>query len=182
MGFGGGAETLETATYYANITGGILNVDASGDGLDSNGALFISGGTVTVSGPTNFGNGALDYTTTGQVTGGTVIITGSSGMAMNFDSSSTQPALMQTFSAYFDGGTTVTVSDSTGAVLAEFTPAKTYNNVVVSLPEFTVGETYTVTCGTESMEVTLESVVTGGGGGFGPGMGGFGGGRGGRPW
>lgn len=177
MGFGGGAETLETATYYAYISGGILNVDAGGDGLDSNGALFIDGGTVTVSGPVQSMNGALDYTTTGQVSGGTVMILGTTGMAMNFDSSSTQPALMQTFSARYDAGTVVTVSDSSGTVLAEAVAAKQFNMLVASIPEFTVGETYTITCGTDSVEVTLASMITGGGFGMGgPGMGGPGGG------
>ena len=43
------------------ITGGEIHVNASGDGLDSNGDIEISGGTVYVYGPTSSGNGSLDY-------------------------------------------------------------------------------------------------------------------------
>ena len=50
--------------------------------MDSNGDLTISGGEVYVDGPTNGGNGALDYDGNGTITGGTVVMVGSNGMAM----------------------------------------------------------------------------------------------------
>lgn len=187
-GFGGQAETLEDADYYVHITGGTLDVDAGGDGLDSNGALFIEGGTITVSGPENSMNGALDYTTTGQITGGTAIICGASGMAQNFDSSSTQPSFMYTFDSYLAAGTTVTLTDGSGNVLAEAVMAKSFNSVVISLPELTVGETYILTCRDQTADIELtDTITTVGGWGFGGpgggpgGMGGPGGGPGGPP-
>lgn len=181
-GFGGAAETLEDATYYVHITGGILNVDAGGDGLDSNGALFVDGGEVYVSGPSDSMNGGLDYTTTGQVNGGTVVVAGASGMAQNFDSSSTQASLMYTFSTNIEAGSQVTLTDSAGTALVDTTMAKGFNNVVISLPALIVGETYTLTCGTETVEVTLTDTITSqGSGGFGMGPGGGPGGPGGGP-
>ncbi len=173
----GTAETLEDATYYVHITGGKLTVDAGGDGLDSNGALFVDDGEVYVSGPSNSMNGGLDYTTTGQVNGGTVVIAGASGMAQNFDTSSTQASLMYGFSSQIEAGSTVTLTDGAGAVLVETTMAKPFHNVVISLPELTVGQTYTLTCGTETAEVTLSGTITflgtGGFGGPGGGPGGM---------
>ena len=53
-------------------------------GIDSNSVLTVNGGEVYVSGPTNNGNGAIDYENSGTITGGTVIAAGSSGMAQNF--------------------------------------------------------------------------------------------------
>lgn len=50
-----------SSDYQIIINGGTITVDADGDGLDSNGNIFIKGGTTTVNGPTNAGNGALDY-------------------------------------------------------------------------------------------------------------------------
>jgi hypothetical protein len=187
MGFGGEgqSETLEEATYYIHITGGILTVDAGGDGLDSNGALFVDGGEIYVSGPTDSGNGGLDYTTTGQINGGIVVVTGASGMAQNFDTSSTQGSIMYTFSTNLEAGTAVSLADSEGNVLVETTANKRFNNVVISTPDLTVGETYTLTCGTETAEVTMDDTITtiGStgmmGGDMGGGMGGFGGGMGG---
>lgn len=177
---GGAAETLEDATYYLHITGGRLTVDAGGDGLDSNGAMFIDGGEIYVSGPTDSGNGSMDYTTTGQINGGILVAAGASGMAQNFDSSSTQAAFLYTFTANIEAGSQVTLTDSEGNVLVDTAMAKSFNCVVISTPDLTVGETYTLTCGTQTAEVTLTDTITSIGGGMGN-MGGMGdmGGRGG---
>ncbi len=179
----GKAETLEEADYYIHITGGRLQVDAGGDGIDSNGALFVDGGEVYVSGPSESMNGGLDYTTTGQINGGTLVVAGASGMAQNFDSSSTQASVMYTFGTTIAAGSEVTLADAHGNVLVRTTMTKSFNNVVISLPELTVGETYTLTCGTETAELTLTDTITSlGSGGFGfPGPGGGPGGPGGGP-
>ena len=182
----GTSETLEEASYYILITGGTLNVDAGGDGLDSNGAFFMEGGTVIVSGPEDSMNGALDYTTTGQITGGTLIACGASGMAQNFDSSSTQCSLLYNLDETIDGGTTVSLTDADGNVLFSAEMAKSFSSVVISTPEMQVGETYTLTCGDTSVEAELTDTITalGSGGGFGGpggGPGGPGGGPGGPP-
>lgn len=173
----GTVETVENATYYVQITGGTLNMDASGDGLDSNGALFVEGGEIYLSGPENSGNGALDYTTTGSVSGGKALITGSSGMAMNFGSSSTQTVVMYRFEDYIEGGTTVTVMDGDTEVMT-FTPQKKFSSVLVTFPEMEVGKEYTLVVGEETLPFTPNDVVSSAGtaGGFG----GFGGMRPGR--
>lgn len=172
----GTSETLEDASYYILITGGTLNVDAGGDGLDSNGAFFMEDGTVIVSGPEDSMNGALDYTTTGQITGGTLIACGASGMAQNFDSSSTQCSLLYNLDETIPGGSTVTLTDANGKVLFEAEMAKSFNSVVISTPDMRVGETYTLTCGDTSVEAELTDTITAlGSGGFGGGPGGFGG-------
>ena len=176
----GTSETLEEASYYILITGGTLIVDAGGDGLDSNGAFFMEDGTVIVSGPEDSMNGALDYTTTGQITGGTLIACGASGMAQNFDSSSTQCSLLYNLDETIAGGTTVTLTDANGKTLFESEMAKSFNSIVISTPEMQVGETYTLTCGDTSVEAELTDTITalgsgGFGGGPGGGPGGFGG-------
>lgn len=38
-------------------------MNADGDGLDSNGNLRVEGGDITINGPANGGNGALDIGT-----------------------------------------------------------------------------------------------------------------------
>ena len=175
----GTAETLEEASYYILITGGTLTVNAGGDGLDSNGAFFMQGGTVTVSGPEDSMNGALDYTTTGQITGGMLIACGASGMAQNFDSSSTQCSLLYNFDETFEGGTTVSLTDSDGNVLFEAEMPKSFSSVVISTPDMQVGEIYTLTCGDSSVEAELTDTITALGTTWG--FGGPGGGPGGPP-
>jgi hypothetical protein len=74
----------------------------------------------------------------------------------------------------------VTLADSAGNILVETTASKSFNNVVISTPDLTVGETYTLTCGDQTVEVTMDDTITtigstgmmGGMDGFGGGMGG----------
>ncbi len=126
-----------------NFTDGYILVNASGDGIDSNGDITISGGILLVSGPTNNGNGSLDYGGTATVNGGVAVIVGSSGMATAFAPSSTQPSFMYNIES---AETTVSVTDGK-KVIASFTPTKLYNNVIVSCPTFKIGNTYTLNIG-----------------------------------
>ena len=162
------------------ITGGEIHVNASGDGLDSNGDIEISGGTVYVYGPTSNGNGSLDYENNAVITGGTVIMAGSSGMAMNFGSESTQGSILAS-TGNASAGTAVKLTDSSGNVIAEFTPTVSFQTVVISTPNITSDGTYTLTVGDSTQEITMSGYIYGSGmsGGFGGGQhggnGGFGG-------
>lgn len=145
---------------YISISGGTINVDASGDGVDSNGALIITGGTIYVSGPTENNNGALDYNGTADISGGTIVVAGSSGMAQGFSDTSTQYSILNNLTSTCAGGTAITLTDSNGNVVASFTPNKEYQSVVISTPELVKDGTYTLTCGDETADLTLSSVVT----------------------
>lgn len=164
------------------ITGGEIHVNASGDGLDSNGDIEISGGTVYVYGPTSNGNGSLDYENNAVITGGTVIMAGSSGMAMNFGSESTQGSILAS-TGNASAGTAVKLTDSSGNVIAEFTPTVSFQTVVISTPDITSDGTYTLTVGDSTQDITMSGCIYGSGmgGGFGGGQhggnGGFGGGN-----
>ena len=168
----GGSDTTESGTQdrfaqgpagdtddsaQLNFYGGTVTVTADGDGLDSNGSLLVAGGTIYISGPTNDGNGALDYGTEAAVTGGTVIAAGSSGMAEGFGDSSTQGSILLNLSSSETG--TVTLTDSDGNVLAEFTPERQYTSVVVSCSGITDGSSYTLTCGDSSTDITMDGIV-----------------------
>lgn len=156
-----------SSSCSVNISGGTIRIDASGDGIDSNGDLNVSGGTIYVSGPTNDGDSALDYDGAAAITGGTIVAAGYSGMAQNFGSSSTQGCILLTASSVTGGIITLTNAD--GNVLVEYTPEKNYNCVVVSCPELTEGGAYTLSLGGETQTVTLTSLIYGSSG--------FGGGR-----
>ena len=83
-------------------------------------------------------------------------------MAQNFGTDSTQGSILLTSRS--TSTETIRVTDASGSVLAEFTPAKAYNCVIVSTPALKQGDTYTVTMGGESTDVTLESLIYGSGG------------------
>ncbi len=174
---GGGDMFASDDSCSLNISGGEILVNASGDGLDSNGKLLISGGTIFVSGPTNNGNGALDSGSQLTITGGVIVAAGTSGMAENFSSNSTQGAILAVVGNQ-NANSTITLKDSNGNTLVSFTPQKAYNCVNVSTPEITSGSTYTLNAGTYSETITMTSLIYGSGSGMGMG-GGFGGGMGG---
>lgn len=162
------------------ISGGVIYINADGDGLDSNGSLTITGGEVYISGPSDHANGALDYDGVGQITGGIVAAVGSSGMAMNFGDTSTQGSILINVPNQA-AGTEIVVKDAAGEELITYTAESAFNSVVVSSPEMVQGGVYTISAGEEEQSVTLENLIYGSGmGGFMPGRGSGWGGRGGH--
>ncbi|MGN0691806.1 MAG: carbohydrate-binding domain-containing protein [Oscillospiraceae bacterium] len=145
---------------YIEINGGVTELSAGGDGIDSNGAFYMNGGEVYVSGPTNSGNGALDYNGTAQVTGGTIIACGASGMAQGFGTGSSQYSVLHNFSGTVSGESEVTVTDSEGNVILSHSFSKDWQSIVFSSPDLEEGETYTITAGSMSETVTIENMVT----------------------
>lgn len=161
---------------YIKITGGTITVNAGGDGIDSNGNLYITGGTVYVAGPTSNGDGALDYEEEASITGGTLIAAGSSGMAQGMGSNSTQCSMLVNLSETIAAGSVISLKDSSGNVLISWTSPKQFSSVVISTAELAQGSTYALVTGDTQTEVTLSSVATtSGSAGFGGGFGGAGG-------
>lgn len=146
MGGRFGQGSFNSSSGQISISGGYIVIDASGDGIDSNGSLEITGGITLVSGPTNNGNGALDYAGTANVTDGIVIALGSSGMAQSLSSSEGQGVLAYSFSAQ-KGGTSFLVSDNSGNAIVSFTPSKAYECAIVTAPALENGSDYTIVVG-----------------------------------
>ncbi len=170
---GGGMEYDENA--YIHIYGGELYVNATGDGIDSNGDLYVDGGYVVVEGPENDGNGSLDKGGTAYISGGTVIAVGSGGMAETFSSDSEQYSVLYGFESTLDAGTVITISDSEGEELMNFTLTKTAASIVFSSPELSEGE-YTITAGDYTGTISIsEKSTTAGNASSGMRMGGHGG-------
>lgn len=159
----GGDEFSATEGAYIAISGGILHVNASGDGLDSNGSLTVTGGETYVSGPTNDGNGSLDYAGEAAISGGIFVAAGSSGMAQNFGEDSTQGVMMVTVDSC-SAGSTISLTDSSGNELVSWQADKAYNSVIISCPEITQGSAYTLNTDGNTAEITMSSLVYGSGG------------------
>ena len=154
---GGGGMGEADSRCQVKISGGTLTVNAGGDGIDSNGTLEITGGTVLVSGPENNGNSALDYASTATVSGGTMIIAGMDGMAQSF-SGGTQAFAM--VSATGSAGSTIQIASADGTVLASFTAPKQFDNVVVSAPGMTDGQTYQLLVDGTATQFTASTTAT----------------------
>lgn len=156
-----GAPGKSTGTSKLNINGGNITVDASGDGLDSNGSIIMTKGTVIVSGPTTSGNGTLDYDGTFVISGGLLMAAGSSGMAQATSEESTQNSIIMTYTETQKAGTVAHIEDSKGTVVGTLTPKKDYQTIVVSSPELVKDATYTLySGGTKVVEFTVTNSVT----------------------
>ena len=165
-----------TSDHYLTINGGTLYVNASGDGLDSNGNIVMKAGNVTVDGPTNDGNGSLDYENSFEISGGELIAVGSSGMAQSVSSNSTVNTLFVTFTSKQYANSTITVKDSEGNDIIAYTPSKTYSSAVICNNKLEKGKLYTLYIDdTKMYDVTISDTInnlgSSGFGGIGNGMG-----------
>lgn len=161
MGRPGQNNFSQTSKYSLNINGGNIEVDAKGDGLDSNGNIYINGGDIKVFGPTDDGNGALDYDGTCEITGGNLIAIGSSGMMQAPSSSSSQYSLAFVLSSNCSENSVITIKDSSGDEVLNITAKKLYKSVVFSSSKIKKDETYTIYIdGTESGSLTASSITT----------------------
>lgn len=152
---------FSSSTGTLTINGGTIYVNAGGDGLDSNGAMYITGGYIAVDGPTNNGNGALDHDGTFEISGGTLIAAGSSGMLELPSTTSTQNSICIVFSSTPSAGTEFALKDTSGNTILTYTPSKQYASIVISSPNIKTGESYTAyTDGTEVATITINSTVT----------------------
>lgn len=158
----GGRGASSPASGKLTISGGYLYVDAAGDGLDSNGSMVMTGGTALVNGPSNDGNGALDYDGTFEQSGGTLIAAGSSGMAQAPSETSSQRAILMTFPSQLEAGTLVTLTDSSGKQIAAFAPAKTFSSIVISSPDLLAGTEYTLATGGKAAGTASDGLYDGG--------------------
>jgi Carbohydrate-binding domain-containing protein Cthe_2159 len=134
------------------INGGYIIVDAGGDGLDSNGSIKMTEGTVIVNGPTSDGNGPLDYDGSFDLSGGLIIAAGSSGMAQAATEQSTQNSLLMTYPETQKAGTIVHLEDSEGNTITTFAPKKDYQSVFIGSPEITKDTSYILYSGGTSSE------------------------------
>ena len=141
------------------ISGGNTYIQAGGDGIDSNGSLAISGGYTVVCGPTQGDTSVLDFNSSGTITGGTFIGTGGAGMASNFTDAS--QGLIAVSVGNQSAGSTVSLKDESGNVIAEVTPELDYAVVYISTEEMAQGSTYTLTAGTYSESITLSEIMYG---------------------
>uniref|UniRef100_UPI004056ADDB carbohydrate-binding domain-containing protein n=1 Tax=Agathobacter sp. TaxID=2021311 RepID=UPI004056ADDB len=134
-----------------SISGGNIFIYASGDGIDANGYLEITGGDIIVTGPTQGDTAILDYDSYAAITGGSFIGVGSTMMAQTFSSNSTQGCFAVTC-GNVPGGTALTLTDSNGKEVVSYTPETAYSCIILSNPTIQKGETYTITVGEISGE------------------------------
>lgn len=128
------------------ITGGTLVVETeTGDGIDSNGTITITGGDVTTLGALADRNGGLDADGDVTIDGGQVIATGAR-LSVPVAASAQQSLLLQ-FDQTQEAGTLIVIQDASGNDVLVFAPASPFRQVLVSDPAISAAETYTIFLG-----------------------------------
>ena len=123
------------------ISGGNLTVTTSnGDGIDSNGSLNVSGGTVLVFGSSSGGEGALDYTGSSSISGGTLVALGSSGMAQSMEPDDSHATLMVTWDEVQLAGTRLTLCTQQGEILCSLQSTNSFQTAVISTDSLSAGQ------------------------------------------
>ena len=129
---------------YLAITGGFVYINSQGDGIDSNGDIYMSDGTLIISGPERDADGAIDYTGDFHTDGGMLFAAGAAGMAQAPDNM-TVNAISVTFDKVLEAGTYVCISGGDSEFV--FQLEKNTGNIVFSSPELQTGVEYTVSYG-----------------------------------
>lgn len=168
LNVGGGADAsgddmTETTSedHLIQITGGYVSVNSLGDGLDSNGSFVMTNGTVVINGPTDDGNGQIDYVDTFEVSGGVIFAAGSTKTQASSDTSG-QYAIMMTYPETQAAGTLVHLEDSEGNTIATFAPVKDYQSLYISSPDFVKDSSYTLYTGGSSTGTETNGLYTNG--------------------
>ena len=151
----------KSVTEHIIISGGEITVDSSGDGIDSNGSILISGGTVTVHGPTSGRDAGLDADKGIVITGGTVFVTSTLGMVETPSTNSTQYVISYAHQSTIPAGSAITICDKDGNALVSVTVKKNCQSVIISSPDMKKGETYQIYGGDTLMtDFTVSSIIT----------------------
>jgi hypothetical protein len=159
-----GRRGMDSFSYSGNnyfyMNGGYVFVDALGDGIDINGGVVMTGGTLIINGPTSNGNGALDYDGGFKMTGGYLIAVGSSGMAQAPDSSSTQYSILVNMRTSVQAGTVIHLETSGGEELFSFKATKWCQSLVFSSPELKKSTSYVLYLGGSSTGESVDGLIT----------------------
>lgn len=155
----GGAPGASDSNCLIQINGGTVALDSQGDGVDSNGNVEITGGTLLVNGPSSDGDGAFDYDGEATISGGTVLMAGAVGMAQSFTSGMQAFALVQ---ASGSAGSVIEATDADGNVVATLTATRAFGCVLVSGAGVSDGDTITVSVDGAATMATASTTGTSG--------------------
>ena len=148
--------------------GTVVVVGTNNDGIDSNGNMYLKGGTLIAMGAGGAEAGIdIDEQHKIYITGGNFF-----GIGGRFDGTlgSTSQGIISTTGSV-QANQTVSVSTGSTTIVSFTMPPYSYNNgtIVISAPDLTSGSSYTLNIGTSSTSVTASNTISGGMGGGQPG-------------
>jgi hypothetical protein len=160
MGFGGNNKfgNGNSASNIININGGYIYVQASGDGLDSNGNITMANGTVIVSSSGN-NDAPIDYDGSFDFTGGTLLAM-DNGQMTQAPSSATQNVISVSFGQSIPSGSYVSIQgDNLDFVFQVPCNATAF---VYSSPELQTSSDYSISYGGSYSGDVVDCLCSGG--------------------
>lgn len=130
--------TINDGTIYCNIEG------EEGDGIDSNGYMYINGGNIYAFASANSQDSGLDSDLGIYINGGNVIATGN--MTDEVSEKSEQTFMFLQFANQQKADTLVCITDTNGNAITAFKSTKTFTTLLYSSKNFVKG-TYNVYAG-----------------------------------
>ncbi len=146
------------------INGGYVMVSAStGDAMDSNGDLYVNGGTIVAHGPQSSPEVGVDVNGQFRVNGGFMVVSGTnSSMTKAPNTTSTQRAVLLRTTTQINPGTIFNLQDTNGNSLLTFAPIRRYYSIIFSSSQLTQGTSYRVYTGGTSTGTLKNGLYTGG--------------------
>ena len=147
-----GINTNADGVSVTTVNGGHLRITVTGetgegDGIDSNGSIVISSGTVETFACGSSADSGIDADMGISLKGGTVIATGN--MLDQIDENSQTHAVFSFAQSQNPG--IYTLKNAAGEVILEVSAENTFRNLILSAPTLTEG-TYTLWCGDTQFE------------------------------
>ena len=144
-----------------SINEGDIYINASGDGIDSNGWVYINGGNTIVDGPTNNGNGALDAGMGIIMNKGNLIAIGSSEMASSLNQTSSIFSLSIYLDETLPKDTSIEIEDQNYNTILSHTSAKSFSHIVAASNSFSLGNVYRLYLDDKLYtNITVSNIVT----------------------
>ena len=133
----------ESVNEHIIISGGTITVDASGDGLDSNGTIYVSGGTLIVYGPTTGADTGLDADGGILIDDGNVFVATTKEMIEIPASNSKSNVLVYGVNTV-QAGSEIILTNADGGEMVRITLKKQAQAIILSTPELATNGTYSL--------------------------------------
>lgn len=133
----------ESVNEHIIISGGTITVDAAGDGLDSNGTIYVTGGTLIVYGPTTGADTGLDADGGILIDGGNVFVASSKEMLEIPASNSKSNVLVYGVNTV-PAGSEIILTNADGGEMVRITLKKQAQAIILSTPELAANGTYSL--------------------------------------
>lgn len=133
----------ESVNEHIIISGGTITVDASGDGLDSNGTIYVLGGTLIVYGPTTGADTGLDADGGILIDGGNVFVATTKEM-LEIPASNSKSNMLVYGVNTVPAGSEIILTNADGGEMVRITLKKQAQAIILSTPELATNGTYSL--------------------------------------